>query len=153
MTTVECLLEPNVVNHTKRNPDMSKKDIEKTLSKYLSISKFIWLPKGAHGDEDTNGHVDNMACFLGPGVVALHWTDNKEDAQYVSLCAVALLALFHIFVLYLFLLCDIFPLLSPFISRPILPFFLHAKTGTLVPRLHWMYWKKKPTRVDVRYVL
>ena len=34
------------------------------------------------GDEDTNGHVDNMACFLGSGVVALHWTDDKEDPQY-----------------------------------------------------------------------
>ena len=82
MTTAECLLEPNVVNHTKRNPDMSKKDIEARLSKYLSISNFISLPKGVHGDEDTNGHVDNMACFLGSGVVALHWTDDKEDPQY-----------------------------------------------------------------------
>lgn len=34
------------------------------------------------GDEDTNGHVDNMCCFVKPGTVALAWTDNELDPQY-----------------------------------------------------------------------
>ncbi|KAL4345185.1 hypothetical protein AHAS_Ahas11G0253100 [Arachis hypogaea] len=25
--------------------------------------KIIWLPRGLYGDDDTNGHIDNMCCF------------------------------------------------------------------------------------------
>lgn len=34
------------------------------------------------GDEDTDGHVDNMLCFAQPGVVLLAWTDDTSDPQY-----------------------------------------------------------------------
>lgn len=34
------------------------------------------------GDEDTNGHIDNMCCFVRPGVVLLSWTDDELDPQY-----------------------------------------------------------------------
>jgi len=34
------------------------------------------------GDEDTNGHIDNMCCFARPGVVLLSWTDDETDPQY-----------------------------------------------------------------------
>jgi agmatine deiminase len=34
------------------------------------------------GDEDTNGHADNLCCFVKPGVVLLSWTDDKKDPQY-----------------------------------------------------------------------
>lgn len=27
------------------------------------------------------GHVDNMCCFIRPGVVALAWSDNPDDPQ------------------------------------------------------------------------
>lgn len=42
----------------------------------------IWLQYGLHADEDTNGHVDNMAAFAAPGVVLLSWTDDERDPQY-----------------------------------------------------------------------
>jgi hypothetical protein len=43
----------------------------------------IWLWKGMAGDtEVVNGHVDNMACFIRPGVVAISWTEDKFDPQY-----------------------------------------------------------------------
>ena len=32
--------------------------------------------------EVVNGHVDNMACFIRPGVVAISWTEDKTDPQY-----------------------------------------------------------------------
>ena len=41
----------------------------------------LWLPKGLYKDTDTNGHVDNFACFARPGVVLLAWTDNTQDPQ------------------------------------------------------------------------
>lgn len=34
------------------------------------------------GDDDTNGHIDNMCCFAKPGVVLLSWTDDQTDPQY-----------------------------------------------------------------------
>jgi agmatine deiminase len=34
------------------------------------------------GDEDTNGHVDNLCCFIKPGVVLLSWTADEKDPQY-----------------------------------------------------------------------
>lgn len=39
----------------------------------------------AGDDAITNGHVDNLACFVRPGVVALSWTDDENDPQVLSL--------------------------------------------------------------------
>jgi agmatine deiminase len=75
ITTEECLLNPN------RNPTLSKDEIEIVLKNYLNVSKIIWLGKGVYNDE-TSGHVDNLCCFLEPGVVALTWTDDTYDPQY-----------------------------------------------------------------------
>ena len=41
----------------------------------------IWLGQGLPGDE-TDGHVDNLACFAVPGVVLLAWTDDRSDPQH-----------------------------------------------------------------------
>jgi agmatine deiminase len=75
ITTEECLLNPN------RNPDLSKEEIESYLKNYLNVEKIIWIDKGVYQDE-TNGHVDNICCYIRPGVVALTWTDDKADPQY-----------------------------------------------------------------------
>ena len=55
--------------------------MERTLRTYLGVQAVIWLGEGVVDDE-TGGHVDNLACFLRPGAVALHWTDNKRDPQF-----------------------------------------------------------------------
>lgn len=75
ITTEECLLNPN------RNPDLTKEEIEEMLKSYLNVEKIIWLGKGVYLDE-TNGHVDNLCCFIRPGVVALTWTEDTSDPQY-----------------------------------------------------------------------
>jgi agmatine deiminase len=75
LTTEECLLNAN------RNPHLSREQIEAQLGDYLNVSKVIWLDRGTFNDE-TNGHVDNIACFVRPGVVALHWCDDPADPQY-----------------------------------------------------------------------
>jgi len=75
LTTKECLL------HENRNPDKSQAEIEAILADYLKIDRFIWLNRGIYNDE-TNGHVDNICCFIRPGVVALSWTEDKSDPQY-----------------------------------------------------------------------
>ena len=35
-------------------------------------------------DEDTDGHVDNFACFVAPAKVLLAWTDDESDPQVRS---------------------------------------------------------------------
>lgn len=75
LTTEECLLNPN------RNPGLSKEEIEEHLKTYLGIRHTIWIDRGVFNDE-TSGHVDNMACFARPGVVLLTWTDDTTDPQY-----------------------------------------------------------------------
>jgi agmatine deiminase len=75
LTTEECLLNPN------RNPHLDKGQIEIMLHEYLNVGSVIWLGKGVVDDE-TNGHIDNLCCFVAPGEVLLTWTENKRDPQY-----------------------------------------------------------------------
>ncbi len=75
LTTEECLLNPN------RNPGKSKSEVESILMEYLNVDRVIWLKRGIYLDE-SGGHIDNLCCFVRPGVVALTWTDEKSDPQY-----------------------------------------------------------------------
>jgi agmatine deiminase len=75
LTTEECLLNPN------RNPELSQEQIERVLLDYLGAEKVVWLGAGVFEDE-TDGHVDNLACFARPGVVLLTWTDDEDDPQH-----------------------------------------------------------------------
>ena len=75
LTTEECLLSPG------RNPDLTREQIEEHLRDYLNVEKVIWLGKGIDPDE-TNGHVDDVACFVRPGVVMAAVTDDKDDWRY-----------------------------------------------------------------------
>lgn len=57
------------------------------------MDTIIWLPDGAAHDVDTNGHVDNIACFLRPGVVALLWAEKLENEAQHAASAAALAVL------------------------------------------------------------
>jgi agmatine deiminase len=75
LTTEECLLNPN------RNPELSRGQIERALLDYLGAEKVVWLGPGVYEDE-TDGHVDNLACFARPGVVLLAWCEDESDPQH-----------------------------------------------------------------------
>lgn len=75
LTTKECLLNKN------RNPNLSMAQIEEQLKHYLGIKKIIWLNQGLYGDE-TDGHVDNVACFAKPGVILLQTCKDPKDPNY-----------------------------------------------------------------------
>jgi len=75
LTTEQCLLNPN------RNPDITKAQVEQNLRDWLGISTVIWLPEGIEDDE-TDGHVDEIACFVRPGVVLALSTDDKSDGNF-----------------------------------------------------------------------
>ena len=53
---------------------------EVTLERRLSHSHGGALSAHA-GLQVVNGHVDNLACFIRPGVVALSWCDDVNDPQ------------------------------------------------------------------------
>jgi agmatine deiminase len=75
LTTEQCLLNRN------RNPRLGRDDIAMHLHRYLGIHQVIWMGQGVVNDE-TSGHIDNLACFARPGVVLLTWSDNRRDPQY-----------------------------------------------------------------------
>lgn len=76
LTTEECLLNKN------RNPRLTREELEGILKPRLGIQKIIWLKKGLYGDE-TDGHVDNAACFACPGKVIIQVCEEKEDPNYL----------------------------------------------------------------------
>lgn len=75
ITTEMCLLSKD------RNPHMSKLQIEKKLKEYLNIEKVIWVKDGIDPLE-TNGHIDDVACFVAPGEVACIYTDDESNPFY-----------------------------------------------------------------------
>ncbi len=75
LVTEECLLNPN------RNPSLERTEIEAYLEQYLGVRKVIWLGKGVVNDE-TDGHIDELACFVRPGEICLTFPDDERDPQY-----------------------------------------------------------------------
>jgi len=76
LTTESVLLNPN------RNGPVTRSEMEELLAAYLGIRKVIWLGEGLQGDDDTDGHVDNLACFARPGVVLALTTNDPADGNY-----------------------------------------------------------------------
>jgi agmatine deiminase len=75
LTTEQCLLNPN------RNPQLSREQIEQYLKEYLGAQKVLWLGEGIVGD-DTDGHVDDIARFVGPNVIVCAVEEDPADANY-----------------------------------------------------------------------
>ncbi|MFD1177604.1 agmatine/peptidylarginine deiminase [Paenibacillus puldeungensis] len=75
LTTEECLLNQN------RNPHMSREEIAAAVKNFVNVDEIIWLKRGLHGDE-TDGHVDNVACFAAPGKVILQVCEDPNDENY-----------------------------------------------------------------------
>ncbi len=72
VTTEECLLHPN------RNPSLTREDIAVRLHQSLGIERLLWLGKGLFGDH-TDGHVDNLARFVGEGRLAIPVAAGGDD--------------------------------------------------------------------------
>jgi agmatine deiminase len=73
VTTEQCLLNPN------RNPQLSKSQVEDLLKASLGFTDVLWLGDGLLNDH-TDGHVDNLARFVGPNRLLIpEATDNDPN--------------------------------------------------------------------------
>jgi agmatine deiminase len=72
VTTRDCLLNPN------RNPSLNQSDIEIRLGRDLGISRTLWLGDGLANDH-TDGHVDNLARFVGPNHLVIPEAQDADD--------------------------------------------------------------------------
>lgn len=75
ITTEQCLLNPN------RNPHLSREEIERHLKDHLGVTTIVWLGDG-YQDDETDGHIDEIACFVRPGVVLALTTDDPSDVNF-----------------------------------------------------------------------
>lgn len=75
LVTEQCVL------HRNRNPSCTAAQLEAMLLAYTGARHIVWLGEGVFNDE-TDGHVDNLACFVRPGEVVLTWTDDRRDPQH-----------------------------------------------------------------------
>lgn len=80
LTTEECLLD----SVQARNPGIGRQELEHVLAAYLGIKKVLWLGRGITGD-DTHGHVDDLARFVGPRTVVAVVEENPADVNYEPL--------------------------------------------------------------------
>ncbi len=82
LTTESCLLNPN------RNPELSKTDLEQLLLDGLGVTETIWLGDGIVGD-DTDGHVDDFARFVGERTVVVAQAPEPADPNHGPLAEAA----------------------------------------------------------------
>ncbi len=77
LVTEECLLS----DIQERNPGLDRPGYERVFAEQLGIHRTIWLGDGCVGD-DTHGHIDDIARFVAPGVVALAFEDDPADENH-----------------------------------------------------------------------
>jgi agmatine deiminase len=80
LTTKECLLD----SVQARNPGLGQEALEHLLAEFLAVRKVLWLGRGIAGD-DTHGHVDDLARFVGPRTVVAVVEENRADDNYEPL--------------------------------------------------------------------
>jgi len=76
LVTEECLLS----RVQERNPGLTRDGYERVFREALGIRQTIWLGEGCAGD-DTHGHVDDVARFTSPGVIALAYEPDPADDE------------------------------------------------------------------------
>ena len=76
LTTGQCVLNRN------RNPGWTEAVAEAAFADGLGAAKVLWLGEGLRNDH-TDGHVDNLARFVGPATVAIPvaWGRGDPNAE------------------------------------------------------------------------
>jgi agmatine deiminase len=77
LVTEEWLLSDEQV----RNPGMTRQNYERLFERWLGIRHTLWLGEGCVGD-DTHGHVDDIARFVGADTIALAVERDPSDENH-----------------------------------------------------------------------
>ncbi len=80
LTTEQCLLS----EEQARNLGMTRPELEQIFLDYLGVKKTLWLNCGIEGD-DTHGHIDDLARFVGVRTVIAVEETNPDDPNYAPL--------------------------------------------------------------------
>lgn len=80
ITTEQCLLNPN------RNPRFDRETVAESLARYTGAMHILWLG-GNFSDQETDGHIDNIACFAAPGRVILGIPALKSHPDFPAIQA------------------------------------------------------------------
>ena len=64
-----------------RNPGLTRDDYERVFAEWLGIRHTIWLGEGCVGD-DTHGHVDDVARFVGSDTVVIAVEEDPSDENH-----------------------------------------------------------------------
>ena len=78
LITEQCALNQN------RNPGYTRSRMTVVLQENLGIDEVIWLAGGLESD-DTEGHIDNIARFVGPGLVLAVSPGEPGEADFETL--------------------------------------------------------------------
>jgi agmatine deiminase len=77
LTTEECLLS----EVQARNPGIGRTELERIFADYLEARHVVWLGRGIAGD-DTHGHVDDLARFVGARTVVAVLEPRADDPNH-----------------------------------------------------------------------
>lgn len=81
LTTTQCLLSLN------RNPHLTRAEIDAALRNALGAERILWIEHGHLDGDDTDAHVDTLARFCAPDVLAYAAPGDAPGAQAESLRA------------------------------------------------------------------
>lgn len=79
LTTSNCLLSPN------RNGGMNKIEIETYLKSTFHLHQVLWLDHGYLAGDDTDSHIDTLARFCSPDMIAYVKCTDETDEHYQAL--------------------------------------------------------------------
>lgn len=81
------LTTSSVLMSSTRNPDAHRTDIEAELQRCLGVRKTVWVDGGGLDGDDTDGHIDQLARFVSPGVVVAAVSTSSSDSNHEGLAS------------------------------------------------------------------
>lgn len=83
LARADCLLDP------RRNPALSRQQLEAELARHLGLTRIHWLEHGMLLGDDTDGHIDTLARFTPAGEILYQACDDPLNPHFPALTAMA----------------------------------------------------------------